>query len=131
MSNLMELEVKDTKEYWSYYKLEDDTVLKFKFVLINFFTDTDTNSQQMVGQMATTTAMGVKTPTNLACGATYAIEDMDFEIQKEAWNEYKLENGTTLMLKPSVVRIDRTAVCDPVGKPIYSVQAQPISKMKI
>ncbi len=54
-------------------------------------------------------------------------EEIEFETQREAWNEYILHDGTTLKLKTvlaEVLRVD--GMYAPNGDPVYVVNAQPV-----
>ncbi len=48
-------------------------------------------------------------------------EDVDFQTVKEDWNEYKLNDGTTLKVKLVLVGVKRLKKYQPDGKPIYVV----------
>ena len=48
---------------------------------------------------------------------------MKFEVVKEDWNEYKLDDGTIIKLKTSAIKIFRLETTDPVtGEHHYYVQ---------
>lgn len=57
-------------------------------------------------------------------------EDMNFEIEKENWNVYELEDGTVVSIKPYVVTVSRTKYYNERGEPIYLLNIQPIIKVK-
>jgi hypothetical protein len=46
-------------------------------------------------------------------------EDLDFEIIREPWNKYKLEDGSILRLKNPSIKIYRTSQIDVFGLPVY------------
>ena len=60
-------------------------------------------------------------------GSTIKVVERDFEIGKEAWNEYKLLDGGTIRVKLSAVRIcqqmndDGTPAVDAQGDLVYVV----------
>jgi len=56
-------------------------------------------------------------------------EEVDFEVVKEEWNEYKLKDGTTLKVKLILLGVVRTNQYDPVGKPIYGVSSQNVIRV--
>ena len=142
-NELHEIEVIDSKENWSYYKLADDTVIKFKFVLIRLFAkengrtlpqDYVFNTSGIIGVISPVNPIGIITPLNPAIINTQEpisqVVDMSFSVQTEAWNEYQLTNGCTLYLKPTLIQVDRTGQRDPAGVPLYKLQTQPIPKIK-
>lgn len=60
-------------------------------------------------------------------GQEMMAEDVPFEAEREGWNTYILEDGTTLKLKTvlaEVLRVD--GVYDPSGNPMYVVNANPV-----
>jgi hypothetical protein len=53
-------------------------------------------------------------------------EEIDFETEKEGWNIYKLQDGTTLKLKTVISSIIRLkGEYDGAGNPVYLVNAAP------
>ncbi|HLI46873.1 MAG TPA: hypothetical protein VKU94_06755 [Geobacterales bacterium] len=50
-------------------------------------------------------------------------EDVDFQVVKEEWNEYKLSDGTTLKVKLVLAGVKRLKKYQPDGKPIYIINA--------
>jgi len=51
-------------------------------------------------------------------------EEIDFEIVKEPWNKYKLEDGTILRLKNPVIKAFRLNKPDQFGLPTYRFGGQ-------
>lgn len=47
--------------------------------------------------------------------------DLDFHEEVEAWNEYKLEDGTTLKIKLVLQEVKRLKKWKPDGSPIYVI----------
>ena len=64
-------------------------------------------------------------PKDLAEG-----EELDFETVKEAWNEYKLGDGSTLRVKLVVSKAKRLKKHKPDGEPIYIIQSTNILNVK-
>ena len=58
-------------------------------------------------------------------------EDIDFEVLKEDWNEYKLADGTTLNLKLILTKVIKTNEYDPAGAPIYVCGSTNVAKTKV
>jgi hypothetical protein len=50
-------------------------------------------------------------------------EDLDFNEEKENWNIYKLNDGTTLKVKLVLQGVRRLQKCDPTGSPIYLIKS--------
>ena len=54
-------------------------------------------------------------------------EEVEFETERESWNTYILQDGTTLKLKAVVAEVLRVEErWGPNGDPIYLVNASPI-----
>ena len=50
--------------------------------------------------------------------------ELDFEIIKEAWNEYRCEDGSIIRLRTVVTQILRTEHKNPqTGEPVYVVKS--------
>ncbi|MFW6111041.1 MAG: hypothetical protein ACOC6H_03290 [Thermoproteota archaeon] len=56
-------------------------------------------------------------------------KDLDFEDQTEVWNEYKLEDGSTLKVKLVLQGVKRLDKCNPDGNPIYMIQSKNIVRV--
>jgi len=130
------------KEPWNKYKLEDKSILKTKFILINV---TMTKSLDEVSEeweknkkpveigmgIQSTTVVGVEVPTELRGTPTPIIEelrssiieeDLDFEtLNGEYWNEYQLENRIKLKVKNTLINVAKSSKFDSMGAPIYLV----------
>jgi hypothetical protein len=50
-------------------------------------------------------------------------QEIEFEIEKEAWNIYKLADGTSLKVKIVVATIVRLKDYNPQGDPFYLLNA--------
>jgi len=53
-------------------------------------------------------------------------EDIDFAVEKEHWNTYKLKDGTTLKVKLVLQGVKRLKRFNPDRTPIYVIQSQNI-----
>lgn len=49
------------------------------------------------------------------------LEELDFEIMREPWNKYKLEDGSLLRLKNPAVKTFKSSKLDQFGLPIYGM----------
>lgn len=63
----------------------------------------------------------VKVP--VAPGVELPARELDFEPVKEAWSEYKLEDGGKVRIRATAMKIFR--VIDDQGKPAYQPDGQP------
>jgi len=131
------------REGWNSYKLEDGSILKTRFVLINVIMEK--NFKQKIEKARTEKGIGLGVgfssnnvigveasielrgePSTKACSldelrASVVKEDMDFDIIKETWNVYKLEEGIVMKARSSPITISRTSKFDSHGLPIYLV----------
>lgn len=55
--------------------------------------------------------------------------DVDWSSEKEYWNEYKLEDGTTLKIKLVLRGVKRTYANNPDGSPVYVINAQNVVRI--
>lgn len=47
--------------------------------------------------------------------------ELDFEIIKETWNKYKLEDGSIVRLKNPLIKVYKTDKSDVLGIPVYRI----------
>jgi len=131
------------REGWNRYRLEDETLLKAKFVLISVAMEKNYkemmeraktekglkmefgfNSQNVIGVEAPERLRGepdTKTYTIEELRSSIVKEDLDFEVQTEIWNVYKLKNGITIKARNAPISVSRTSKFDSRGLPIYLV----------
>jgi len=57
-------------------------------------------------------------------GVTRKVEEMDFDIVKEDWNEYQLSDGTYMKMRAVVAKI--YWVLDPTGKRMFTPDGDPM-----
>lgn len=136
------------REDWNKYKLEDGTIIKTKFVLINVMVEKTLKeliseakakkkkgSKQLMGiAIQSKNVVGVEAPKKLKGApssqytpqelqASIIHKDVDFEVIKERRNEYKLKNGMIIKVRASPFAISKTSKFDSQGLPIYSVNS--------
>lgn len=132
------------KEVWNRYRLEDNAILKTKFVLINVFAEKDFEEKverikkaekdvKVDFELQSSNVVGVTVPPNLIgepsnqqyslqeLEASVVKDEIDFETITESWNIYKLEGGIILKVRNSPIRVRRTNKFDSRGIPIYLV----------
>ncbi|MDK2939879.1 MAG: hypothetical protein PWQ51_2044 [Methanolobus sp.] len=120
------------KELWNLYELEDGSKLKLKLVLINVIDEDSVDGKGTKGfSLQTDTVVGAVPSDDVMDSPS--IEEMDDIQYKEIetdWNEYRLENGVKLYIKPAISQVNRHGEKDHRGLPIYGVQAHPLIKIK-
>lgn len=143
---------KVTREKWNKYKLSDNSILKTKFVLINIIAEKDykkkletrtRNKKIAIGiGIKSHNVTGIEAPENLRgkpAKKSYSMkelrssaveEDLDIEVIKETWNEYKLEDKGTIKIKNSPINVSRTNKYDGHGLPIYLIDFTADIKIK-
>lgn len=133
------------KEPWNRYRLEDKSILKTKFVLINIFAEKGwrqkiqkvKGSKDKVGiamRLQPTTVAGVQvvqpklfgTPatgnlTHQELASSVVKNDLDIEVIAESWNIYRLPENFVVKVKSSPVNVARTSKFDGEGVPIYLI----------
>jgi hypothetical protein len=129
--NPKELDFKEVKENWNRYALSDGATLKLKIVLVKVIQEEmDSRGNQSLGFQATN-VVGVTPSDEMIWDKSLdKDENIGSEVIDEEWNEYHIDKGVTVMLKPFVSQVIRTGDLDPKGIPIYLVQAQPLIKLK-
>jgi len=61
--------------------------------------------------------------SNITTDAFQDSEEIDFEEDKEYWNEYRLADGTTLKVKLVLRGVKRLKRYEPDGSPIYAINS--------
>ncbi len=62
-------------------------------------------------------------------GRVIEAEDVDFDVVKEEWNEYRLKDGTVLKIKLVIGSVIRTEDYNPMtGDPTYLLQSTNVVK---
>lgn len=146
------VDFKVDREKWNRYKLEDESILKTKFVLINATIEKDLEEtvreaeQKMkktkkpirlkIGLVIQTrNLLGIESPRRLRgdpdtksysaeeLRRSIVKEDLDFDVLTERWNIYKLKNGITLKVKYAPKVVSRSSKFDSRGTPIYLVDS--------
>jgi len=123
------------KEPWNLYDLEDGSTIKLKLVLLKVIPirkddkmDYAVNAANVVGVLAPEKLKAV--PSNdYQQKPEIDQKDLSFTIAQEQWNEYKVEDGVLLKIKPAITSFDRLKNHDPYGEPIYIVNSQILVKV--
>lgn len=142
------------REGWNRYRLlEDNTILKTKFVLINVIMEKNYKeimekaktekglkmgfgfkSQNVIGVEVPMRSRGepdTKKYTIKELRSSIVKEDLDFETLKETWNVYKLKNGIEIKVRNTPINVSRTSKFDDRGLPIYLVDSTADLKVKL
>ena len=129
------------KEDWNVYKLDDETTLRIKIVLVKISRVTEPgrgigynfNTHNHVAAFTPSDKKGTPStkpyrPKELQ---ESVVDDIDFKTEKEDWNSYQLEDDTRINIKLILTRVAKTDKFDPMGSPIYLTQTQTVIKPKI
>ncbi|MCD6139316.1 MAG: hypothetical protein J7J91_12255 [Deltaproteobacteria bacterium] len=135
-----EIDFKTVKEEWLTIELEDGTIIKFKSVLLRVF-ETDkvdpitgeriyyVEGQNIVVARAPDKLKGKPSehipPIQELVKKGNPVEVKVKKIYEDGWNEYELENGDRLRVKPVITKVLKIkGFYDKHGDPIYIVQSQ-------
>jgi len=142
-SSLKELDFKTIREEWINIQLEDDTVIRFKTVLVRVFETGqidpitgepkyNVEGQNIVVARAPDELKGEPSdfipPIQELVKKKKPIEIKIKGITGDDWNEYELETGKKIRTKPVITKVLRIdGYYDRYGNPIYIVQSQTIA----
>lgn len=135
------IDFKPSKEGWNLYMLEQDVLLKMKFVLIKVILEGIDEFGNPGYESAYQVVMGIIPPLGL-CGKpsdrVYSPKEMQDAITQaevkitetisEDWNEYQLNDTSKLSIKLVLTQVSKTNLFDQRGEPIYNIQHQIIIK---
>ena len=116
-----------TREDWCRYDLLDNAVLKVKVVLTRVY--------KQLGQLyrdfqpiyvILTNERGTPNSNmgSLQELQSSIIREVNFTTITQDWNEYVIDDGTTIRIQPIVTKVAKTSKFDPKGFPIYLVDIQ-------
>jgi len=149
------VDFKVKREEWNKYKLEDGSILKIKFVLINVLMEKDFEEKIKAARekkervklgfgIQSKNVVGVEVPHELRGNPStkiYTLDELRAAIVKEdleitevitqRWNIYELADGMFEMkVRNSPINISRTNKFDIYGIPIYLVDSTADIKIK-
>ena len=126
-------------EDWNIYELEDKSILKSKFVLINVLKREGhygLATHHVIGLSHVPTELR-KPPESLGSDPSSADaekvlekEDLEYKTIKDVWNVYRLDDGTTLSFKNVLAKVSRSSLHNQGWEPIYIAQASVVPKVK-
>lgn len=139
----LELDFEVLREPWNKYSLKDGAYIKSRFILLKIKKREPTQEGEKLqygfeGQNLTVVynvpehlkGPPSSTPYSPQELAQSKKEDVAYDTISEEWNEYILEDGTTIRIKDTVVAISRTDKVDKNGDPIYMVEHSQILGVK-
>lgn len=130
-------------EPWVKYKLEDQTKLFAKLVLVKVVRGFNeqgqpaysVSTQNVISTHAADALKGQPStsPVNFADPSTFkVVASVDFDrVGPEAWNEYRLEDGTVLKARLEIATVMRTDKYLADGDPVYMTNAQALTRFKV
>jgi len=118
------------QEPWNSYELEEGILLKIRFILKKVIKE-GTNYDYTLGSQNLTTVThvpgklkGPKTNQQFSpeeLESNIINENVSFNVLREGWNKYIIEDGTRIRIKISLTKVSKTAKFDKDGNPIYIV----------
>ncbi len=125
-------------QYPSFYKLIDGTILRIIILLNhilpnpNRLDDYDINTTNIVSSFV---PIEKRRPESFISAATIQQtdvidEDVEFEVLRENFSVYDLNNGMVMSIKPVLGQVKKTKVYSSQGEPIYITNVNPIVKFK-
>ncbi|MEN6444057.1 MAG: hypothetical protein ABFC71_09950 [Methanoregula sp.] len=133
MAQSKEIIFDTVKEDWNIYRLEDNTVVKLKIILLRIIQE-EVHVMGVppgipMGGMQINNVVAIIPPEDLRhLKEIEPIYDIKYETVKENWNEYVTDDGFVIRIKPNISQIDRLGKIDPRGDPLYGVNMQPTVK---
>jgi hypothetical protein len=129
------------REDWNSFQLEDGSILKAKFVLINVLGKS--SGKGFEGSLQSQNVLGVFAPADLRGKPSEpytkeelvkSVVDDDVDVKSvisQPWNEYELDTGLLLKIKSMPLHIARTNKYDREGMPVYLVDTTAVVKGKM
>ncbi len=144
LTSMTPIEFTVIAEPWVRYKLEDQTKLFVRLVVVKVVRGLseqgqpayNMNAQNIIATHGATNLRGQPSTTqlNLADPSSYKImASLDFDrMGEERWNEYHLTDGTVLKARLELSTVARIDKYQADGDPVYIVNtSQPLVKFKI
>src|SRR6266568_2710460 len=122
LTSMTPMEFTVISEPWTKYKLEDQTKLFVKLVVVKVVRGLNEQGQPTTTQL------------NLADPSSYkVVASLDFDrVGDEKWNEYHLTDGTVLKARLELSNVSRIDKYQGDGDPVYLVNtSQPLVRFKV
>ncbi len=111
-----------TREDWCRYDLSDNAILKVKVVLTRVYKQQgQLYSDFQPIYVILTNEIGTPDSNigSLQELQSLIIREVSFTTITQDWNEYVVDDGTTIRIQPIVTKVAKTSKFDPKGFPIY------------
>jgi len=144
LASMTPMEFTVISEPWTKYKLEDQTKLFVKLVVVKVVRGLNEqgqpsynmNAQNIIATHGAPNLRGQPTTTqlNLADPTSYrVVASLDFDrVGDEKWNEYHLTDGTVLKARLELSNVSRIDKYQGDGDPVYLVNtSQPLVRFKV
>jgi len=144
LTSMTPIEFTVISEPWTKYKLEDQTKLFVKLVVVKVVRGLNEqgqpaynmNAQNIIATHGASNLRGTPSTTqlNLADPTTFkVVASLDFDrMGDEKWNEYHLTDGTVLKARLELANVSRIDKYQGDGDPVYLVNtSQPLVRFKI
>ncbi len=134
MSEVIEMDFDVLSEPWNVYQLEEGPILKIKYVLTRVLKRREDGGRYSYAFKGQNVLAFSHVPPKLKgepsrefyspmeLQASIVNESVRYTTIAEEWNEYLAEDGTSIRVKLTVVKVSRTNKKDMDGDPIYLVQ---------
>ena len=116
-----------SREDWCRYALSDDSILKIKLIATKI---RKKNSKYNIDIQNVIVVLSNEqgqadpksyTPSELQQSITH---DVNYTAITQDWNEYIVDDGTTIKVQPMVTKVSKTSKFDQNGDPVYLVNVQ-------
>jgi len=129
------------REPWHKYELNDNTIIKVKYVLTRLFkTQKEGKTGYGIDGQSITVVLPTAESKGQADSTKYTSEDYKKAIIQEdvryntisdEWYEYIVDDGTKIRLKMTVSGISKTDKFDANGEPVYMVNNSFLIQIKL
>ncbi len=111
-----------TREDWCRYNLSDNAILKVKVVLTRVYKQQGqlySNFQPIYVILTNERGAPDSNIQSLQELQSSIVRKVSFSTITQDWNEYVVDDGTTIRIQPIVTKVVKTSKFDPKGFPIY------------
>ncbi len=121
-----EIDFEVVKEDFTRYQVVDGTLLKIKICVLKILESSDRGlgGYPMFG-FVTSNMLNATVPARLRSSPTEpaatkgGVEEIEFKLQEDVWQEYKTVDGFLVRIKPVVTKIFKHGKHNAFGEPIY------------
>lgn len=122
-------------EDWSEYQIEDGAIVKTKTILLKIIKEKDGYSFNETNVAISFSPSHLRSSPNIKDLKGEDLKNriknpnLKFDIVKENWNEYELDDGSILSTRTILTLVSQTDIYDQHGEPIYLIQSQTLHKV--